>query len=129
MKLLLDTHTMLWAMIEPERLSGTARSLLNNPANTLLVSISSLWETTLKIAIGKFTVPGSSIDFVIGNLDTFRIRLLPIRPDHLRVLQGLPFHHRDPFDRILVAQALSEGLPLVTVDKALSSYAVQAIWN
>ncbi len=129
MNLLLDTHTMLWAMIEPEKLSAKARALLADPANALLVSISSLWEITLKIAIGKSTVPGSDIDFVLQNLDPFRIQLLPIRPEHLRVLQNLPFIHKDPFDRILVAQAISEGLPLVTVDRTLGRYAIETIWS
>jgi PIN domain nuclease of toxin-antitoxin system len=120
---------MLWAMIEPEKLSANARALLDDPANSLLVSISSLWETTLKIAIGKSTVPGSNIDFVIRNLDPFRIGLLPIRPEHLRILQDLPFIHKDPFDRILVAQAIAEGLPLVTADRTLRNYAVETIWS
>jgi PIN domain nuclease of toxin-antitoxin system len=127
--LLLDTHAMLWAMIEPEKLSRNTRALLADPANSLTVSISSLWETTLKIAIGKSTVPGSNIDFVLQNLDPFRIQLLPIRPEHLRILQTLPFIHKDPFDRILVAQAIAEGLPLVTSDHTLRSYEVETIWT
>ena len=128
MNLLLDTHAMLWAMIEPEKLSPNARALLADPANSLTVGISSLWETTLKIAIGRSTVPGSNIDFVIQNLDPFRIQLLPIRPEHLRILQALPFIHKDPFDRILIAQAIAEGLPLVTGDRTLRSYEVETIW-
>jgi PIN domain nuclease of toxin-antitoxin system len=129
MNLLLDTHTMLWAMIEPDKLSGAARSLLADPANELMVSISSLWETTIKIAIGKSPVPGSDIGFVVNNLDPFRIQILPIRPSHLRVLQDLPFFHKDPFDRILVAQAISEGMPLITTDSTLRNYAVETIWK
>lgn len=128
MNLLLDTHTMLWAMHEPELLSATARTLVGDPSNTLLVSIASLWEITIKIGTGKIVIPGSDIDSVLQNLNPFRIRIIPVRPNHLRVLQALPRHHKDPFDRIIIAQSQIEQLPLITADKKIDDYSVRVIW-
>jgi len=119
---------MLWAMYEPMKLSTTVRDLLADPANALIVSISSLWEITIKVSIGKMDIPGGDIDTVIRNLDAFRIRILPIETAHLRELQSLPHHHRDPFDRMLIAQSLSEGLPLVSKDEDILRYALTTVW-
>jgi PIN domain nuclease of toxin-antitoxin system len=115
-------------MFEPKQLSPTALALLADPANVLIVSIGSLWEITVKVAIGKMNIPGADIDSILNNLDAFRIRILPIRSDHLRALQALPHHHRDPFDRLLVAQAQSEGLTLVSIDKQIRRYSLTTIW-
>lgn len=119
---------MLWAMHQPEQLSATARTLIADSSNSLLVSIASLWEITIKIGTGKIVVPGSDIDSVLQNLDSFRVRVIPIRANHLRALQVLPQHHKDPFDRILIAQSQTEQLPLITVDKKIRAYEVNAIW-
>jgi len=128
MNLLFDTHTMLWAMHHPQNLSATARTLIGDPSNTLLVSIASLWEITIKIGTGKIVVPGSDIDSILQNLDSFRIQTIPIRASHLRALQGLPLHHKDPFDRILIAQSKAKHLPLLTVDREIRQYQVDTIW-
>lgn len=128
MRLLLDTHTLIWAMLEPDMLSANAATLLADPSNALMASIASLWEITIKIGTGKMVIPGSDIDSIIENLDPFRIQLIPVLPSHLLALQALPRHHKDPFDRILIAQAQTERLPLVTVDKKIREYNVTAIW-
>lgn len=128
MRLLLDTHTLIWAMLEPEMLSADAAALLADPSNALTASIASLWELTIKIGTGKMVIAGSDIDSIIQNLDPFRIRLIPVLPRHLLALQVLPRHHKDPFDRILIAQAQTERLPLVTVDKKIRKYEVTALW-
>jgi len=119
---------MLWMMFEKRRLSATAVGLISDPANSLWVSVSSLWETAIKISIGKLTIPGSDIKLVFDNLDSYRIELLPIRPDHLRLLQTLPMLHRDPFDRILIVQSMSEGFPLITVDRHIRRYELETRW-
>jgi len=125
---LLDTHTMLWAMFEPKKLSAGAHGLLADPSNALFVSICSLWEITIKVGIGKMTIPGSDVESVIQNLDAFRIRVLAVRPDHLRELQRLPLYHRDPFDRMLIAQSRSEKMPLISKDTDIRKYALTTIW-
>lgn len=119
---------MLWVLHEPEKLSATARTLIGDPSNSLLVSIASLWEITIKIGTGKIVIPGSDINSVIQNLDPFRIQIVPIRANHLLALQELPHHHKDPFDRILVAQSQAEHLLFLTVDKKIRRYQVNAIW-
>ncbi len=125
MRLLLDTHSLLWVMLDPKKLKAETRVLLADPANSLVVGISTLWEITIKAALGKIAIPGSDIAPIVDQLDSFRIGTLPIRPEHLIALQKLPRIHRDPFDRILIAQSQVEGIPLVTVDKDIRKYPVQ----
>jgi len=110
-RLLLDTHTYLWVVVQPERLSPEAHRLVADPANDLLLSIASLWEATIKIATGKLQVPGQTIAFFLQELARFHIDLLPIQPDHPRVLETIPSLHRDPFDRILLSQSIAEQMP------------------
>ena len=128
MILLLDTHTMLWMLYEPNKLSPTVRALIADPANNLLVSICSLWELTIKIGIGKMEIPHSDVTALLQNLENFGVGLLPVIPTHLLALQQLPRHHRDPFDRILIAQAKAESIPLVTKDEDIQRYDLELIW-
>ena len=90
MNLLLDTHTMIWVMSEPAKLSKAARFLLDDPANTLWVSVASLWEIVIKVRLGKLTIPGSDVRLLLNNLDPYRLQILPIRSSHLILLQSLP---------------------------------------
>ncbi len=128
MKLILDTSALLWVLLTPANLSATAARLLSDPANLLFVSVASLWEITIKVGIGKLAIPNSDIEEVIANLAAFRIRVLPIRSEDLKALQALPPHHKDPFDRIIVAQAQVEGIPIVTTDQRIQQYAVRVLW-
>ena len=128
MNLLLDTHTVLWTMLDPSNLSSKARGLIGDPANSLMVSVVSLWEITIKIQIGKLTVPGADIAFILQNLDGFRIRILPVTSEHLRTFQVLPRLHKDPFDRMIIAQAQAEGIPLVTADRDIRQYQLNCLW-
>jgi PIN domain nuclease of toxin-antitoxin system len=128
MKLLLDTHTFIWWTIQKARLSANALAVMQNPQNELLLSIASLWEMQLKIQLGKlhFNLP---LPQLIEDQQRINgLRLLPIDPNHIYTLDQLPFHHKDPFDRLLVAQAIDESLPLLTADPALAAYPVQIIW-
>jgi PIN domain nuclease of toxin-antitoxin system len=127
-KLILDTSALLWVLLTPANLSATAARLLGDPANLLFVSVASLWEITIKVGIGKLAIPNSDIEEVIANLAAFRIRVLPIRSEDLKALQALPPHHKDPFDRIIVAQAQVEGIPIVTTDQRIQQYAVRVLW-
>jgi PIN domain nuclease of toxin-antitoxin system len=122
-RLLLDTHTLLWALGSPAELTPEARAAIAEPENLVHVSIASLWECTIKAAIGKLDLPD---DFfaVIGHAG---YRLLPIQIPDLEELRGLPMHHRDPFDRILIAQARTLGLVLLTRDRGIAGYDVRTL--
>lgn len=121
MKYLLDTHLLLWAAAEPKRLAKKARTLLEDPGNTLLFSAASLWEVSIKAGLGRpdFTVEPAVLRR--GLLDNGYVEL-PISSEHAVVTGTLPPIHRDPFDRILVAQAQVEGITLLTADPMVARY-------
>ncbi|ODU92478.1 MAG: twitching motility protein PilT [Lysobacterales bacterium 66-474] len=128
MRLLLDTHAFLWAVMQPAKLSPKARRLLENPANDLMVSAASAWETATKFRLGK--LPGAKA--VLDDFDDVARRLsagiLPISHFHALLAGSYPQSHRDPFDRILAAQAETEGVPLVSRDRALCQFGVELLW-
>ncbi len=124
MRVLLDTHALLWALSDDERLSQTARNIIANETNDVLVSVVSAWEMAVKRALGKLHAPGD-LERVISEAGF--IRRLVLFADCER-LTTLPPIHRDPFDRMLVCQALEEGVPLITKDETIPSYPVQTIW-
>jgi PIN domain nuclease of toxin-antitoxin system len=130
-KFLLDSHALLWALFEPERLSPNARALIGNAENQVVVSYANFWEITVKIAKGKLTVPGSSEKPILAESHDLGFQFLAFHDDHLVVLESLPklSDHKDPFGRMLVAQAIVEGLPLLTVDAKMKRYPVQTIWK
>lgn len=121
MKLLLDTQILLWAAGMPKRLSPTARKLLDDPRNDLLFSAASLWEVTIKKSLGRADFQVEPRILRRGLLDNGYTEL-PITSQHAVTIDGLPDLHRDPFDRLLLAQALSEGITLVTSDAQLAKY-------
>ena len=121
MKLLLDTHLLLWAAGEPRRLPKQARALIDNPDNELLFSAASLWEVAIKRSLGREDFKVDARLLRRGLLDN-EYRELPIISDHVVATESLPLLHRDPFDRILVAQATVEGITLLTIDSLVSQY-------
>jgi len=121
MKLLLDTHLLLWAAGEPSRLSKEARNLISDPDNELLFSAASLWEVSIKRGLGRKDFKADPRILRRGLLDN-GYGEIPIHSDHVVVLDTLPAIHKDPFDRILVAQAVAEGIELVTTDSQLVQY-------
>jgi PIN domain nuclease of toxin-antitoxin system len=121
MKLLLDTHLLLWAAGEPERLSPAARKLLNNPDNELLFSAASLWEIAIKHGLGRDDFQVDARLLRRGLLDNGYLDL-PITSEHAVAVDSLPPIHKDPFDRILIAQVISEGISLLTVDPIVAKY-------
>jgi len=121
MKLLLDTHLLLWAAAEPGRLSKEARNLINDPDNELLFSAASLWEVSIKRGLGRKDFKADPRLLRRGLLDN-GYGELQIHSDHVVVLDTLPAIHKDPFDRILVAQAVVEGVALLTTDAQLAEY-------
>jgi PIN domain nuclease of toxin-antitoxin system len=123
-RLLLDTHVLLWWRDDSPRLSKRARGEIGNTANEILVSVASLWEIVIKRSLGKLRFR-DDLEEVIRE-EAFW--LTPISPQHLRCLGTLPPLHRDPFDRMLIAQAITEGAPLVTNDRALLAYGTPTFW-
>ena len=120
---LLDAHALLWALTADGRLSADARDVIRDPANTVLVSAATAWELSIKQASGKLTVPGSLVD----DVETTGFGWLPITPADAVTAAGLPLHHRDPFDRMLVAQAQRLDAMLVSRDQALAPYGIGII--
>lgn len=121
MRLLLDTHTLLWWLNDDEKLGGRARGLIGDPANDVLVSAVSLWEITVKLRIGKLD---ADIEEILGILPDQGFQRLDIADAHLIALAGLPVHHRDPFDHLLMAQALAEDAHFVSEDQNVPLYGV-----
>ncbi|MFZ5992949.1 MAG: type II toxin-antitoxin system VapC family toxin [Deinococcota bacterium] len=117
MNLLLDSHIVLWWLSDDERLTRKARRLIER-ADEVFVSAATTWELAVKASLGKLRMPEGFLEVV----EAQGFSHLPITPAHAMAVQSLPWHHRDPFDRILLAQALVEGLGLVSVDDALASY-------
>ena len=125
---LLDTHTFLWLATEDERLSPTARELVLDPRNDLFLSVASVWEMAIKKSLGRMELAIPLSRLVEEQLKHLRTSLLEIRCEHALLVETLPFHHRDPFDRLLVAQAIEESLPLLSADRQLDAYPVDRVW-
>jgi PIN domain nuclease of toxin-antitoxin system len=121
MKLLLDTHLLLWAAGQPDRMSATARKLVDNPENELLFSAASLWEVAIKRGLGRSDFQVDSRLLRRGLLDN-GYGELPIGSDHVVATESLPSIHKDPFDRVLVAQATVEGITLLSTDSLVAQY-------
>ena len=121
MKLLVDTHLLLWAADQPNRLSPAARAVLGNPAHQLLFSAASLWEVALKRGLGRTDFRTDARVLRRGLLDN-GYRELPIVGEHAVTIDNLPPIHKDPFDRILVAQSITEGITLLTADPVVARY-------
>lgn len=128
MRLLLDTHAFLWFIQGNNSLSDAARSSIEASENQKLISIASLWEIAIKVSIGKLEAEMPMTELVETQVLGNAFGLLSIAPEHLNELAKLPFHHKDPFDRLIIAQSLSEDMPIVSVDTAFGDYPVQIIW-
>jgi|SRR5579864_3961050 PIN domain nuclease of toxin-antitoxin system len=127
MKALLDTHTFLWAISSDPRLSRQGEKLFTGPSD-LWFSVASVWEILVKVQTGKLPLPSPAGPYVVKELVKNQVELLPISLDHVLRLERLPLHHRDPFDRILIAQSLQERLPILTSDPMFQRYPVEVIW-
>jgi PIN domain nuclease of toxin-antitoxin system len=128
MKLLLDTHTLLWFIAGSPDLSLSARNLIEDTSNEKFVSIVSIWETAIKVSISKMTLTAPFNDLFPHQLQINGFELLPVKIEHTAVVTTLPFHHRDPFDRMLIAQAKQESMPLLSIDEVFDDYEVTRLW-
>jgi len=127
-RVLLDTHTLIWAVDDPGRLPPAAVVTLQNPANQLMVSAATVWEVAIKTAIGKLSLSAPYRQWMTKALTDLGAAIVPVDVEYADRQAGLPFHHRDPFDRLLVAQALVESVPLVSGDAQFDLYGVMRIW-
>jgi PIN domain nuclease of toxin-antitoxin system len=128
MNLLLDTHAYLWFIAGDQRLSTTVREAIESPENLKIVSVASLWEITVKHSLGKLTLKTGLEKVLSSHIVDNGFDLLSVETGHLLELSQLPMHHRDPFDRLLIAQCKSDSLTLCSVDRAFSDYDIDLIW-
>jgi PIN domain nuclease of toxin-antitoxin system len=127
MKALLDTHAFLWALAGDPRMSHHARDIFAG-SDRLALSIASIWEILIKVESGKLKFPQPAGPYLLSRMAENRIETLSISIDHLLALERLPLHHRDPFDRILIAQSMEENWPIITADRIFKKYPVEIIW-
>jgi PIN domain nuclease of toxin-antitoxin system len=127
MRLLLDTHIFIWWADQPEKLSPAALSALEDEANELLLSVASVWEMQIKIQLSKLKLSLPLKDLIKNQEETNDITVSPVALTHVLALDALPFHHKDPFDRLLIAQSIEEDLTLVTADSQFSAYSVKLL--
>lgn len=128
MEYLLDTHALLWIVTDDNQLSTKAKKLFLDEKNEIFISTASLWEIAIKVSLNRLKLGQSLTDFyykhVIGN----KIQLLDIKVEHLAVLEALEFYHRDPFDRLIICQAMVEEIPVLSSDKIFSKYPIKRVW-
>jgi PIN domain nuclease of toxin-antitoxin system len=127
-RLLIDTRAFLWWVGDSRELSRRARAAIGNGRNECLVSIASGWEIAIKVSLGELRIEGSLDRFLPEQIAANGFRPLPIDLKHAARVAALPFHHRDPFDRLLAAQALEEDLALVTADPVFAKYGIRRVW-
>lgn len=128
MRCLLDTHTFLWAIDDSARLSRRAREVIEDDENDLFLSAASLCEMAIKLSTGKLKLELPFLELAVQKPVEHDVGILQITPGHLDIISRLPFHHRDPFDRLLVAQCLAENIPLLSTDNVLDCYDIERLW-
>ena len=128
MRLRLDTHAFLWFVTDDPRLGAVAKSSIQDSANQRLLSAACLWEMAIKFSFGKLKLAKPFATLIPEQLAANSIEILPIQLSHIEAVAGLPFHHRDPFDRMLIAQAIVEGIGLLSAEAAIDAYGVKRIW-
>lgn len=128
MRILLDTHVLIWLVEGDKNLSTVARSTIEDEDNSLYLSIASLWEITIKLSLGKLDLQLSVDEMVESFLIPGGIEILQIETGHLSILRDLPLHHRDPFDRLIIAQAQAEKMTLISADGVFDLYGVDLQW-
>ncbi len=128
MRAILDTHALIWAVDDPERLGTQARKILEDPPNARLFSSGSIWELAIKSGLGKLTLSRPFRNWIEQAVSDLQLTILPISIECASIQSSLPTHHRDPFDRLLVAHALAESAPILSFDTIFDRYDVRRIW-
>jgi PIN domain nuclease of toxin-antitoxin system len=127
-KLLSDTHSFIWSFSNTKKLSATAALEFKNPANQIFLSVASVWEMQIKIALGKMVFKDTLENIINEQQNVNGIQILPVQLVHALYLENLPPHHKDPFDRLLISQAMVENMTLVSADANFSKYQVNLLW-
>jgi len=125
---LIDTHAFLWIAANDSKLSNKVRALFLDSENLLFLSMASIWEMAIKISLKKLSIGQSLKDFLQMNLGSNDIEILNIKVTHILLLENLQFYHRDPFDRLIISQSISENIPIISADKAFDFYPIRRIW-
>lgn len=128
MNLLLDSHAFIWWREEPNKLSPVAFTEISNPNNDVFLSVVTVWELQIKIALNKFTIKGTLENAVKDEQQNNGFQILPVHLSHALYLENLPLHHKDPFDRLLISQAIVENMILVSADANFTNYQVNLLW-
>lgn len=128
MRVLIDSHALIWAVDEPSQLSPVASAALQDPANDRLLSAATVWEIAIKVGLKKLVLVSPFRQWMNQAIGDLALLMLPITVEYADVQAGLPNHHRDPFDRLIIAQALTEGIPVVSSDPAFDAYGVNRWW-
>jgi PIN domain nuclease of toxin-antitoxin system len=128
MRYLLDTHAFLWLITADPKLGRSAEQIITGGGNTIFLSMATLWEIAIKVNLGKPTLNAPFASYLPREIAVNNLVILHIRFDHIAIVATLPHHHRDPFDRLLVAQSLTESMPILSVDPALDAYGITRIW-
>lgn len=128
MRILIDTHVFIWWTSNPAQLSPLIHGILTDPKTEPVLSLASVWEMQIKVSLGKLSFQTALPDLVNDEVSHSRISLLPIELLHIYALNDLPLHHRDPFDRLLIAQSMLEGLTIASIDEKFDAYGVDRIW-
>ncbi len=128
MRILVDTHALLWFLLGDTRLSARAREAIELSSNTNFLSDASIWEMSIKQSLGKLKLAEPFESRLVAALERNAFKQLPIARPHLFTVSRLPFHHRDPFDRLIIATAMIENLPIVSQDPHFSAYPIEVIW-
>ena len=128
MRILVDTHSLIWAMDDPTKLSGLATTAIQDPVNDLSISAATVWELAIKVGQGKITLSLPYRQWMDRAVADLELTILPVTVEYAERQSLLPPHHKDPFDRLMIAQALVEGIPMVSADVAFDPYGVTRIW-
>ncbi|BAZ05142.1 type II toxin-antitoxin system VapC family toxin [Calothrix sp. NIES-3974] len=128
MNILLDTHTFIWSTANPEKLPQTVTNLLTDINNIWILSIASVWEIQIKLQLGKLNLNSSLPKLIDNQQRVNNLQILPIDLTHIYALNNLPSHHKDPFDRILIAQGMVEKMPIVSIDEVFDNYLIKRLW-
>jgi PIN domain nuclease of toxin-antitoxin system len=128
LKIILDTQVLIWWANDVSNISDRVQSIIFDVNNELLVSLASIWGIQIKVSLGKLSLPRPLPDIIVTQIKENQIKIMQIELPHIYTLDRLPLHHRDPLDRIIIAQAMSEKISIASIDKAFDSYSIERIW-